>query len=326
MLIIYDTLAQGEYPYVDGDISFGEFATSLTPFRGLLLKGKNFDAYNRNKTDLRESILSRVHKGDESPAPLVVTTKLGIGSGFACKDLLVLFTTNDAMMVTPIGEGYKLFLSIGEDTFVADEDGLRSPQDEEKSAIHWFTVNQLKQGINSNDKLANAVSRNDGWEEYFTFKLHITDDGDMVVSSINNFMGGIMVDTNGLIHNEGLWNWYVLAEDGRRRRLNSRVGKYRPTPEQVEELVKESDYSVVRSALEDYEREHDAYVADLRRELEAKEENAKSAKVSKRAKAGKGSKVSKESKTSDGRAKASRSAAASFLEAVNAIAMEEQEN
>ena len=326
MLIVYDTLAKGEYPYVDGTISFGEFATSLTPFRGLLLRGKNFDVYNRNKTDLRESILSRVHKEDANPAPLIVTTNLGISSGSACRDLLVLFTTDGAMMVTPLEKDYHLFLRLGESTFIITEDGLCAPQDEDKLDVHWFTVNQLKQGINANEKVANAISRNDGWEGYFTFKLHITDDGDVVVRSVNNFMGGTLVDSDGRVHNEGSWNWYVLSEDGRRRKLNSRVGKYRPTPEQVDKLVKESDYSVVRSALEDYEKEHDAYVAELNKELEAKEESAKAAKAGKKAKSGKASKASKEAKTSDGRTKVSRSAAASFLVAVNAIATGEQEN
>ena len=328
MLIVYDTLAKGEYPYVDGTISFGEFATSLTPFRGLLLEGKNFDVYHGNKTDLRESILSRVHKEDENPAPLIVTTELGINADYANKGLLVLFTTDGAMMVTPTEEGYKLFLQLGEQTFAIGEDGFSSTQDEDMSTVHWFTVDQLKQGINADADIANAVSRNDGWENYFTYKFHITPEGNVVVRSVHNFMGGVMIDEEGEQRNETSWNWYVLTEDGRRRRLNSRVGKYRPTPEQVEKLIKESDYSVVRSDLEEYEREHDEYVKDLNKELEAKEEAAKSTKTTKaKAKTKRaGATKTKSEKASNGRAKVSRDAAASFLAAVNAIATEGQED
>lgn len=328
MLIVYDTLAKGEYPYVDGTISFGDYGETLKPFRGFLLKGKNFDVYKNNKTDLRESILSRVHKEDENPAPLVVTTKLGINADYVNKGLLVLFTTDGAMMVTPTEEGYKLFLQLGEQTFAIGEDGFSSTQDEDLSTVHWFTVDQLKQGINADDGIANAVSRNDGWENYFTYKFHITPDGDIVVRSVHNFMGGVMIDEEGEQHNETSWNWYVLTEDGRRRRMSSRVGKYQPTPEQIEKLIKESDYSVVRSDLEEYEREHDAYVKDLNKELEAKEEAAKASKTTKaKAKTKRsGATKTKSEKASDGRAKVSRDAAASFLAAVNAIATEGQED
>lgn len=326
MLIVYDTLAKGEYPYVDGTIFFGDYGETLKPFRGFLLKGKNFDVYKKNKADLRESILSRVHKEDENPAPLVVTTKLGINADYVNKGLLVLFTTDGSMMVTPTKEGYKLFLQLGEQTFFIDEDGLQlATQDEDMSTVHWFTVDQLKQGIAADAGIANAVSSNDGWENYFTYKFHITPEGNVVVRSVHNFMGGIMIDEEGEQHNETSWNWYVLTEDGRRRRLNSRVGKYRPTPEQVEKLIKESDYSVVRSDLEEYEREYDEYVKDLNKELEAKEEAAKSTKTTK-AKAKAKTKAAKDEKTSDGRAKVSRDAAASFLAAVNAIATEGQED
>lgn len=328
MLIVYDTLAKGEYPYVDGTISFGDYGETLKPFRGFLLKGKNFDVYKKNKADLRESILSRVHKEDESPAPLVVTTKLGINADYVNKGLLVLFTTDGAMMVTPLKGGYKLFLQLGEQTFFIDEDGLRlyTQDDEDLSTVHWFTVDQLKQGINSDAAIANAVSHNDGWENYFTYKFHIAPEGNVVVRSVHNFMGGVMIDEEGEQRNETSWNWYVLTEDDRRRRLNSRVGKYRPTPEQVEKLIKESDYSVVRSDLEEYEREHDEYVKDLNKELEAKEEAAKASKTTKAKSKRAGAAKTKAEKTSDGRAKVSRDAAASFLAAVNAIATEGQED
>lgn len=328
MLIVYDTLAKGEYPYVDGTISFGDYGETLKPFRGFLLKGKNFDVYKNNKTDLRESILSRVHKEDENPAPLVVTTKLGINADYANKGLLVLFTTDGAMMVTPTEEGYKLFLQLGEQTFAIGEDGFSSTQDEDLSTVHWFTVDQLKQGIDADAGIANAVSRNDGWENYFTYKFHITPDGGIKVRSVHNFMGGVMIDEEGEQRNETSWNWYVLTEDGRRRRMSSRVGKYQPTPEQIEKLIKESDYSVVRSDLEEYEREHDAYVKDLNKELEAKEEAAKASKTTKaKAKTKRaGATKTKSEKASDGRSKVSRDAAASFLAAVNAIATEGQED
>ena len=329
MLIVYDTLNKGEYPYVDGTISFGDYGETLKPFRGFLLKGKNFDVYKNNKTDLRESILSRVHKEDENPAPLVVTTKLGINADYVNKGLLVLFTTDGAMMVTPLKEGYKLFLQFGKETFFIDKDNPHIvPKDEDLSTVHWFTVDQLKQGINADAGIANAVSRNDGWENYFTYKFHITPEGDIVVRSVHNFMGGVMIDEEGEQRNETSWNWYVLTEDGRRRRMSSRVGKYQPTPEQIEKLIKESDYSVVRSDLEEYEREHDAYVKDLNKELEAKEEAAKASKTTnakaktKRA----GATKTKSEKASDGRSKVSRDAAASFLAAVNAIATEGQED
>lgn len=328
MLIVYDTLAKGEYPYVDGTISFGDYGETLNPFRGFLLKGKNFDVYKKNKADLRESILSRVHKEDENPAPLVVTTKLGINADYANKGLLVLFTTDGAMMVTPTEENYKLFLQLGEQTFAIGEDGFSSTQDEDMSTVHWFTVDQLKQGINEDAGIANAVSRNDGWENYFTYKFHITPEGNVVVRSVHNFMGGVMIDEEGEQRNETSWNWYVLTEDGRRRRMSSRVGKYRPTPEQVEELIKESDYSVVRSDLEEYEREHDEYVKDLNKELEAKEEAAKASKTTKAKTKAKraGATKTKSEKASDGRSKVSRDSAASFLAAVNAIATEGQED
>ena len=152
MLVIYDTLNKGEYPYIDGTFTFGEYGTSLVPIRGFLLKGKNFDVYKYAKSDLRESILSRVHKNDEEPAPLVVTTEVGINNDYADRGLLVLFTTDGAMMVTPTEKGYKLFLKFGDEVFLVDEEGFRLAQDEEKANVHWFTVDQLKQGINADDK------------------------------------------------------------------------------------------------------------------------------------------------------------------------------
>lgn len=319
MLVIYDTLNKGEYPYIDGTFTFGEYGTSLVPIRGFLLKGKNFDVYKYAKSDLRESILSRVHKNDEEPAPLVVTTEVGINNDYADRGLLVLFTTDGAMMVTPTEKGYKLFLKFGDEVFLVDEEGFRLAQDEEKANVHWFTVNQLKQGINADDKLAAVISHNDGWEEYFTYKLHINEEGDVRVRSAHNFMGGIMVDTNGKSHNETLWDWYVLSEDGRRRMLKSSSSHYHqycPDEELVNEQVKESDYSVVKSAFEEY-REKRKAEEDNRK---AQEEAVKVTKPKARR-----TKAAGEVKTSDGRTKASKAAAAAFLAAVSAISSNSKE-
>lgn len=319
MLVIYDTLNKGEYPYIDGTFTFGEYGTSLVPIRGFLLKGKNFDVYKYTKSDLRESILSRVHKNDDVPAPLVVTTEAGINDGYVGKGLLVLFTTDGAMMVTPTEKGCKLFLKFGDEVFLVDEEGFRLAQDEEKANVHWFTVNQFKQGINADDKLAAVISHNDGWEEYFTYKLHINEEGDVRVRSAHNFMGGIMVDTNGKSHNETLWDWYVLSEDGRRRMLKSSSSHYHqycPDEELVNEQVKESDYSVVKSAFEEYREERKAE-EDNRK---AQEEAVKVTKSKARR-----TKSTGEVKTSDGRTKASKAAAAAFLAAVSAISSNSKE-
>lgn len=333
MLIVYDTLNKGEYPYINGTFTFGDYGSTLKPFRGFLLKGKNFDVYKANKVDLRESILSRVHKEDENPAPLVVTTELGINDDYVGEGLLVLFTTDGAMMVTPIEENYKLFFRIGEETFVIDEDGLRLAQgDEELSTVHWFTVDQLKQGINANAKLANAISRNKDWEEYFTFKLHITPEGNVVVRTVHNFMGGIMVDGNGQPQIEVTWDWYVLTEDGRRRRLKSGFGQYHPNDEQIEGLISESDFSVVEAALKEYEIDYKAHIDAINKEVEVREEGSKSAKAKKAKAKAKGARGERSGgakgergNSSDGHTKVSRDAAASFLAAVNAIATEGQE-
>ena len=323
MLVIYDTLNKGEYPYIGGTFTFGEYGTSLVPIRGFLRKGKNFDVYTDTKRDLRESILSRVHKNDDVPAPLVVTTEVGINDGYVGKGLLVLFTTDGAMMITPTEKGYKLFLKFGDEVFLVDEEGFRLAQDEEKANVHWFTVNQLKQGINADEKIAVAISRNDGWEEYFTYKLHIGNEGDVRVRSAHNFMGGIMVDTDGKSHNETLWDWYVLSEDGRRRMLkssSSRYHQYCPDEELIDELideqVKESDYSVVKSAFEEY-REKRKAEEDNRK---AQEEAVKVTKSKARR-----TKSTGEVKTSDGRTKASKAAAAAFLAAVSAISSNSKE-
>lgn len=319
MLVIYDTLNKGEYPYIDGTFTFGEYGTSLVPIRGFLLKGKNFDVYKYTKSDLRESILSRVHKNDDVPAPLVVTTEVGINDGYVGKGLLVLFTTDGAMMITPTEKGCKLFLKFGDEVFLVDEEGFRLAQDEEKANVHWFTVNQFKQGINADDKLAAVISHNDGWEEYFTYKLHINEEGDVRVRSAHNFMGGIMVDTNGKSHNETLWDWYVLSEDGRRRMLKSSSSHYHqycPDEELVNEQVKESDYSVVKSAFEEYREERKAE-EDNRK---AQEEAVKVTKSKARR-----TKAAGEVKTSDGRTKASKAAAAAFLAAVSAISSNSKE-
>lgn len=319
MLVIYDTLNKGEYPYIDGTFTFGEYGTSLVPIRGFLLKGKNFDVYKYAKSDLRESILSRVHKNDEEPAPLVVTTEVGINNDYADRGLLVLFTTDGAMMITPTEKGCKLFLKFGDEVFLVDEEGFRLAQDEEKANVHWFTVNQFKQGINADDKLAAVISHNDGWEEYFTYKLHINEEGDVRVRSAHNFMGGIMVDTNGKSHNETLWDWYVLSEDGRRRMLKSSSSHYHqycPDEELVNEQVKESDYSVVKSAFEEYREERKAE-EDNRK---AQEEAVKVTKSKARR-----TKSTGEVKTSDGRTKASKAAAAAFLAAVSAISSNSKE-
>ena len=312
MLVIYDTLNKGEYPYIGGTFTFGEYGTSLVPIRGFLRKGKNFDVYKGTKSDLRESILSRVHKNDDVPAPLVVTTEVGINDGYAGKGLLVLF------------KGYKLFLKFGDEVFLVDEEGFRLARDEEKANVHWFTVNQLKQGINADEKIAIAISRNDGWEEYFTYKLHIGNGGDVHVRSVHNFMGGIMVDTNGKSHNETLWDWYVLSEDGRRRMLkssSSRYHQYCPDEELIDELideqVKESDYSVVKSAFNEY-REKRKAEEDNRK---AQEESVKITKSKARR-----TKATGEVKTSDGRTKASKAAAAAFLAAVSAISSNSRED
>lgn len=311
MLVIYDALNKGEYPYIHGTFTFGEYGTSLVPVRGFLLKGKNFDVYTGKKSDLRESILSRVHKNDEEPAPLVVTTEVGINNDYADRGLLVLFTTDGAMMVTPTEKGYKLFLKFGDDVFIVDKEGFRPAQDEEKANVHWFTVNQLKQGINADDKL-DSISRNDGWEEYFTYRLHITDEGDVRVCSAHNFMGGILVNEFGSPLNENLWDWYVLTEDARRRKLNTQPGQYHPNEEQADVLVKESDYSVVKSALKDYEREYKARVQAMNEADKAKEEGAKTAKRAKTTKV-------KKAKASGGQSKASKASAAAFLAAVAAV-------
>lgn len=319
MLVIYDTLNKGEYPYIDGTFTFGEYGTSLVPIRGFLLKGKNFDVYKYAKSDLRESILSRVHKNDDVPAPLVVTTEVGINNDYADKGLLVLFTTDGAMMVTPTEKGYKLFLKFGDDVFIVDKEGFRPAQDEEKANVHWFTVNQLKQGINADEKIVAAISRNDGWEEYFTYKFHINEEGGVRVRSAHNFMGGIMVDTNGKSHNETLWDWYVLSEDGRRRMLKSSSShyyQYCPDEELIDEQVKESDYSVVKSAFEEY-REKRKAEEDNRK---AQEEAVKVTKSKARR-----TKSTGEVKTSDGRTKASKAAAAAFLAAVSAISSNSKE-
>ena len=311
MLVIYDTLNKGEYPYIDGTFTFGEYGTSLVPIRGFLLKGKNFDVYKYAKSDLRESILSRVHKNDEEPAPLVVTTEVGINNDYADRGLLVLFTTDGAMMVTPTEKGYKLFLKFGDDVFIVDKEGFRPAQDEEKANVHWFTVDQLKQGINTDDKL-DSISHNDGWEEYFTYKFHINEEGDVRVRSAHNFMGGILVSEFGSPLNENLWDWYVLTEDARRRRLNTQPGQYHPNEEQADVLVKESDYSVVKSALKDYEREYKARVQAMNEADKAKGEDAKAAKRAKATKV-------KKAKASGGQSKASKASAAAFLAAVAAV-------
>lgn len=313
MLVIYDTLNKGEYPYINGTFTFGEYGTSLVPIRGFLLKGKNFDVYKDTKSDLRESILSLVHKNDDVPAPLVVTTEVGINDGYVGKGLLVLFTTDGAMMITPTEKGYKLFLKFGDEVFLVDEEGFRLARDEENVNVHWFTVNQLKQGINADDKLAAVISHNDGWEEYFTYKLHINEEGAVRVRSAHNFMGGIMVDNNGKSHNETLWGWYVLSEDGRRRMLkssSSRYYQYCPDEELIDEQVKESDYSVVKSAFEEY-----------REERKAEEEAVKVTKSKARR-----TKSTGEVKISDGRTKASKAAAAAFLAAVSAISSSSRED
>lgn len=320
MLVIYDTLNKGEYPYIDGTFTFGEYGTSLVPIRGFLLKGKNFDVYKGAKSDLRESILSRVHKNDDVPAPLVVTTEVGINDGYAGKGLLVLFTTDGAMMITPTEKGYKLFLKFGDEVFLVDEEGFRLAQDEEKANVHWFTVNQLKQGINADEKIAAAISRNDGWEEYFTYKLHIVDEGAVHVRSVHNFMGGIRVDTNGKSHYETLWDWYVLSEDGRRRMLKSSSSHYHqycPDEELVDEQVKESDYSMVKSAFEEYREERKA-------EEDERKAQEKPVKITKRK--ARRTKATGEVKTSDGRTKASKAAAAAFLAAVSAISSNSKED
>lgn len=319
MLVIYDTLNKGEYPYINGTFTFGEYGTSLVPIRGFLLKGKNFDVYTDTKRDLRESILSRVHKNDDVPAPLVVTTEVGINDGYVGKGLLVLFTTDGAMMITPTEKGYKLFLKFGDEVFLVDEEGFRLARDEENVNVHWFTVNQLKQGINADEKIAAAISRNDGWEEYFAYKLHINEEGAVRVRSVHNFMGGIMVDNNGKSHNETLWGWYVLSEDGRRRMLkssSSRYYQYCPDEELIDEQVKESDYSVVKSAFEEYREERKAE-EDNRK---AQEEAVKVTKSKARR-----TKATGEVKTSDGRTKASKAAAAAFLAAVSAISSNSKE-
>ena len=319
MLVIYDTLNKGEYPYIDGTFTFGEYGTSLVPIRGFLLKGKNFDVYKRNDHDLRESILSRVHKNDDVPAPLVVTTEVGINDGYVGKGLLVLFTTDGAMMITPTEKGYKLFLKFGDEVFLVDEEGFRLAQDEEKANVHWFTVNQLKRGINADEKIAAAISHNDGWEEYFTYKLHINEEGDVRVRSAHNFMGGIMVDTNGKSNNETLWDWYVLSEDGRRRMLKSSSShyyQYCSDEELIDEQVKESDYSVVKSAFKEYREKREAE-EDNRK---AQEEAVKVIKSKDRR-----TKAVGEVRTSDGRTKASKAAAAAFLAAVSAISSNSKE-
>lgn len=321
MLIIYDTLNKGEYPYIDGTFTFGEHGTSLVPVRGFLLKGKNFDVYKGkgSKSDLRESILSRVHKNDDVPAPLVVTAEVGINSDYAGKGLLVLFTTDGAMMVTPTEKGYKLFLKFGDEVFLVDEEGFRLAQDEEKADVYWFTVDQLKRGINADDKLSTAISHNDGWEEYFTYKLHIVDGSTVCVRSVHNFMGGIMVDTNGKSHNETLWDWYVLSEDGRRRMLKSSSShyyQYCSDEELVDKQVKEPDYSVVKSAFEKYREERKA-------EEDERKAQEKAVTITKRK--ARRTKATGEVKTSDGRTKASRAAAASFLAAISAISSNSRE-
>lgn len=320
MLVIYDTLNKGEYPYINGTFTFGEYGTSLVPIRGFLLKGKNFDVYKGTKSDLRESILSRVHKNDDVPAPLVVTTEVGINDGYVGKGLLVLFTTDGAMMITPTDKGYKLFLKFGDEVFLVDEEGFRLARDEENVNVHWFTVNLLKQGINADEKIAAAISRNDGWEEYFAYKLHINEEGAVRVRSAHNFMGGIMVDNNGKSHNETLWGWYVLSEDGRRRMLkssSSRYYQYCPDEELIDEQVKESDYSVVKSAFNEY-REKRKAEEDNRK---AQEEAVKVTKSKARR-----TKSTGEVKTSDGRTKASKAAAAAFLAAVSAISSNSRED
>lgn len=318
MLIIYDTLNKGEYPYVEGTFTFGDYGTSLVPVRGFLLKGKNFDVYKGSKSDLRESILSRVHKNDDVPAPLVVTTEVGINRDYVGKDLLVLFTTDDAMMVTPMKEGYKLFLKFGDDVFLVDKDGFRLAQDEEKADVHWFTVGKLKQGINADARLTAIVSRNVGWEGYFTYKLFITAEGNVAIRSVHNFMGGTLVDADGKPHNETLWDWYVLTEDARRRMLNtpsSHYYRYCASEELVDEQVKESDWSVVKSAFEEYKKEREA--EEVKRKAEEEKEN----KATKSTRA----KSVRVAKTSDGRTKASRAAAASFLAAISAISSSNKE-